>query len=472
MSSILAGNRRVRFPAAAVVAVVLIAGLLAFPAPAAGADGSGSPDLSPLELCVQLLEAYYPGEYDLDEMIEAAADGLIRALGDPYSDYLTPSEYESLITGLEGRFGGLGIYIDEAADGYIVIIAPIKGTPADLAGLRPGDKIVEVDGEDIRYISASEASVILRGAPGTKIRLGIVREGVQGTLTVELTRAWIEITPVEYEMAEDGLGIVRLTTFNELATRHLDEALAALKAQGARGILLDLRNNGGGLVDEALNVAGRFVPAGEVVVSVQRKDGPPEVHRSDGRNHVGLPVVVLVNGGTASAAEIVAGAIKDNKAGALVGTKTYGKGSIQTVWLFTNGCGLRLTIAHYATPSGLLIEGRGIAPHEVVADPWQAAYPPQLDWYRPIRHMRVGLDVLALEEVLEYLGLIDDTPDGVYGMVSVEAVRAFQKSAGLPVTGTVDGPTATALNRAAGEQGQPRDTQLERALKLLSAMIR
>lgn len=467
----ISGPRFSRLRCGAVLAVVfaLVAAALVFPAPAAKASGA---DFSLLELCLELIQGHYPGEFDLGKMIEAAAKGFVQAIGDPYSDYLTPSEYENLMSGLSGRFGGLGIYIDEGPDGYIVIVAPIPGTPAEQAGLRAGDRIAEVDGEDFRFITVNEASERLRGEPGTKVTLGILRAGASGMLRFEITRAWIEIAPLEYELLEGDIGLIRLISFNELATQRLDEAIQALRAQGARGILLDLRNNGGGLLDQAFSVASRFLRPGQVILNIIRKSGDPEVYTSNGQGFVDLPLVVLVNEGTASAAEIVAGAIKDNNMGTLVGTTTYGKGSIQNIWYFTTGGGLRLTIARFATPSGALIEGEGVQPHETVEIPWEQVFPPYLDWYRPIRHMRVGLDVLALEEVLSYLGLAGEAVDGVYGMASVNAVKSFQKAHGLLVTGIVDDETAAALNQAVRDKQAAEDPQLQRAIELLAAAMR
>lgn len=451
---------------ALVLVFSLLAGAVTLPTPAAGA----TPDeLSLIQLCLEMIRAYYPGEWSLDRLVESAAKGLVSGLGDPHSAYLTAEEYSSLMSGLSGGFGGLGIYIDDSPDGYVTIISPIKGTPADQAGLKPGDKIAEVDSVDIRYWGVSAVSRMLRGEPGTKVTIGVIRQGVQGLLYFELTRAWIEINPVEYEMLEDGIGYIYLSTFNELATFRADQAIAALKAQGARAIVLDLRNNGGGLLDQAITIAERFIRNGQTVLSISRKTGNPEVIRATSNNYLNLPVAVLVNEGTASASEILAGAIRDNGMGTIIGTTTYGKGSIQNVWAFTNGGGLKLTTAEYFTPSGGRIRDYGIVPDEIVKPEDYSLLIPYLAWYRPIRHLRVGLDVLELEEVLHYLGELRETPDGVYGMVSLEAVKRVQARSGLKVTGVVDEATADALNTAAYAKAEAdyRDVQLERAVELL-----
>ncbi|MDP2871826.1 MAG: S41 family peptidase [Bacillota bacterium] len=464
-------TRRIAWGTLAMVLVLsLVSGAVALPGRAAGA----APDeLGLLRLCLDYIKSHYPGQWDLGGLVEAAAKGLVSGLGDRHSAYLTAGEYERLITGLSGSFGGLGIYIDEGSDGYVVIIAPIRGTPADLAGLRAGDKIAEIDGRDVRYVGTSEASRMLRGEPGTKVTVGIIRQGVQGMLHFEITRAWIEINPVEFEMLTDGIGYIHLSTFSDQATRRLDQAVAALKAGGARAVVLDLRNNGGGLLDQAIGVAQRFLLPGQTILSVSRKVGGPQVTRAAGEHYMGLPVAVLVNGGTASASEILAGAIRDNGMGVIVGTPTYGKGSIQNIWRFSTGGGLKLTTAAYATPSGRPIEAHGLDPDELVQEADGLPEVPYLQWWRPIRYLRMGLDVLALQEVLIYLGEPPGTADGFYGLDSVRAVQALQSRSGLAATGVVDEQTAAALNRAALDRARAasRDPQLERAIVLLKGAL-
>lgn len=453
----------------ALVAVALVAGALVAPAPA---RGEALTDWSLLELLLGLVRDYYPGEFSIDVLLEGAAKGMMRALGDPYSDYLTPLEYEQLMTGLTGGFGGLGIYIDSDADGYIVIIAPIRNSPAERAGLRSGDRIVSADGEDLRHMDVSSAASRLRGEPGTVVRLEVMRQGVPGLLEFEIQREWIEIDPVEYRMLDDGIGYLGLSTFNEAAVAEVDRALANLRAQGAVGIVLDLRNNGGGLLAQAIEIAERFVRPGQLILSVHSRAALPERVLARPGRYAGLPVVVLVNRGTASAAEILAGAIAGNNMGPVVGTQTYGKGAIQNIWALENGGAVKLTTARYATPDGQLLEGTGITPDELVEPGGEHEYIPQLDWYRPIRHMRVGLDVLELQDVLVFLGYSAGTPDGIFGRSWVQVLRRFQQDQGLPVTGEVREDTADALNAAVADLVAARpDVQLERAVEVLRARL-
>ena len=461
-----------RRPLAATLVVFLllslVLGALAMPVPAAGAAAVG--DFSLLELCLSFIRTYYPGEYSVDQLMEGAAKGMFSALGDPYSDYLTRDEYQSLMTGLTGAFGGLGIYIDTAPDGYIVIIAPIKGTPADRAGLRPGDKIATVDGEDFRHTELSAAARRLRGEPGTRVTLGIIRAGVIGVIEVELTRAWIEINPVDYELLPDGIGYIHLSDFTDRATAKMDVAIASLKAKGATALVLDLRNNGGGLLAEALSIAERFLTSGQIILQIRRGAGDPDVYRASGTHYHGLPVAVIVNNGTASAAEILAAALAGNGMGTVVGVTTYGKGSIQNVWSLLGGAGIKLTTAQFLTPRGEVIQGVGIQPGIWVEDDSDAIMAPQLAYFRPIRHMRVGLDTLEVQHILRFLGYAGYSPDGVYGMRWVDAIRAFQKDHGLYTTGIVDEKTANALNQAARDHlaATAVDAQLQRAIEVLS----
>lgn len=456
--------------AAALVIVVLIAVLASGMLLPSAAAGAATYDLSLLELILNYITRYYAGPYNITKLIEGAAAGMVNALGDPYSQYLTPDAYNALMSTLEGRFGGLGIYIDVANDGYIVIIAPIKGTPADRAGLRAGDKIATVDGTDIRGFDISIAQKMLRGEPGTKVKLGIIRPGVAGMIELEITREIIEIDPVESKMLVGGVGYIALTSFNENSTSRMDEAIAELKQAGARALVLDLRNNGGGLLGQAITLASRFLREGQTILSVQSKTGAPQSYTVQGSLYVEMPLVVLVNQGTASASEILAGAIQDNGTGVVVGAQTYGKGAIQNVWRFSNGGGLRLTTAHYYTPSGAALDGKGITPQYVVDDPASSGQVPFFNWYRPIRHMRVGLDVLELEEVLQFLGLTYEA-DGVYGMSSVNAVKRFQQQNGILHDGIVNEDTAQALNRAVNDLiSGDADPQLDKALELLGVI--
>ncbi len=303
------------------------------------------------------IERKYVTEKDPVKLIESGIQGMVQDL-DPFSALLTPEESREWMVQTQGEFGGLGIQIG-IRDGWLTIIAPIEGTPAYRAGLRAGDRIIKIEGKSTRGIKLQKAVKLLRGRPGTQVTITIQRPGLEEPFDVTITRAIIEIHAVPfYTLLDHRIGYVRLTTFSEKASREVRAALDSLLAQGAQRFVLDLRSNPGGLLREALRVSSLFLPKGSVVVStrgripeadtVLRAPFDPELPDS-------IPVVVLVNKGSASASEIVSGALQDWDRALIVGDTTFGKGSVQRIYPLGYGYELKLTTAHYYTPSGRCI---------------------------------------------------------------------------------------------------------------------
>lgn len=310
-----------------------------------------------------LIRSDYVDETKYKDLIYGALAGMLRALDD-YSQFLTPDEYKEVKVETEGEFGGLGIQI-AIKDGLLTIIAPIDDTPAFLAGLKADDRIVKIDGEVTKDITLIEAVKKLRGDPGTQVALTVMREGAEKLLDFTIKRDIIKIKSIRRaKLFEDNIGYVRLSEFQEKSPEELEEALSKLEAQGMDSLILDLRNNPGGLLDSAVKVAEKFIPTGQVIVSTRGRDGKQDmVFRSGGRNsHREYPLVVMISKGSASGSEIVAGAIQDYKRGILMGTTSFGKGSVQTVIPLVDGSALRLTTSKYFTPNGRCIHQKGIAP--------------------------------------------------------------------------------------------------------------
>ena len=315
------------------------------------------------------VDRQYVSEVDDKKLIQSAMQGMLSSL-DPHSDYLTPEAYGDLQDQTRGEYGGLGLEI-QSEDGAVKVISPIDGTPAAKAGIKPGDYILAVDGQNILGMSVSDAVKQMRGKPGEAVTLTIGREK-SDPFDVKLVREIIQPKSVTYKMQGD-FGYLRLSGFNEKAT---DETLAAINALRAKdpqmkGLVLDLRNNPGGLLDQAVGVSSLFLNGGEVVS--QRGRDPQDVERYDAKGHdmlAGLPVVVLINSGTASASEIVAGALQDRHRASIVGVTSFGKGSVQTVIPLRGGLdgALKLTTARYYTPSGRSIQKTGIEPDLEVAE--------------------------------------------------------------------------------------------------------
>lgn len=310
----------------------------------------------------------YVDETDPKNLIYGALDGMLASL-DPHSQFLRPEDYDELKTETQGKFGGLGIEIT-TRDGLLTIITPIEDTPAWKAGLKPGDKIVKIDNEITRDMTLSQAVKKMRGNPGTKVTLTILREDEMRIHEYALTREIIHIQDVkDVHLIDNHIGYIRLTEFREDSFKEFEKALADLKTKGADSLVLDLRNNPGGLLSVAVNVAEIFLPEGVMIVSTKgRQESQDLVNKSNNKNtdYLSWPIVVLINEGSASGSEIVAGALKDDKRGVIVGAKSFGKGSVQSVIPLPDGSGLRLTTAKYYTPSGVSIHNIGIVPDIVV----------------------------------------------------------------------------------------------------------
>lgn len=306
------------------------------------------------------VEDYYVDDITFNEIINKSIDGLLTNL-DAHSSFLDEKKYKNMRVQTEGEFGGLGITVG-MRDGALTVIAPIEGTPADKVGLKAGDIILRIDKQSTLNMTIDEAVSLMRGKPGTKIVLTIVREGENKPLTFEIVRDIIKIDSVYTKTIEDeNLLYLRITSFDKNVVDKTKEALA--KYRDVDGIIMDLRNNPGGLLDQAINLTDLFVDEGVIVSQKGRNDDENRVYKATKYNTItDVPVVVLVNGGSASASEIVSGALQDHKRAVIVGEKTFGKGSVQVILPIGQEEALRLTIARYYLPSGRTIQAVGITP--------------------------------------------------------------------------------------------------------------
>jgi len=304
-----------------------------------------------------------------DKLIENALNGMLSSL-DPHSGYMNKKNFTDMQTQTKGEFGGLGIEVT-MENGIVKVVSPIDDTPAAKAGLQPNDLITHIDTKPVTDYTLTEAVDHMRGTPGTKIVLTIRRGGLSGTpFDVTLTRAVIHVKSVKWEMKEN-IAYIRISAFNEQTQPGLDNALKEIDAKMGEkliGYVLDLRNNPGGLLDEAVSVSSSFLDAGKEVVSTRgrHKEDEQKMYARGGEKAHGKPIAVLINGGSASASEIVAGALQDHKRAILVGTKSFGKGSVQTIIPVSGGGAMRLTTARYYTPSGRSIQALGIEPDIIV----------------------------------------------------------------------------------------------------------
>ncbi len=297
-----------------------------------------------------------------DKLIEDAIRGMLSGL-DPHSTYLDKEQYDELKVGTMGQFGGLGIEVG-MENGFVKVIAPIDDTPAQKAGVKAGDLIIRLDEKPVKGLSLNDAVKIMRGEPGSAIVLTLVREGREQPLRLKLVRDVIKVKSVKSRMLEPGYGYLRLSSFQAKTGENMIEALDELKKGGKlKGLVLDLRNNPGGVLNAAVSVSDAFLDEGLIVYTDGRiEDSKMKFDATSGDALEGAPMVVLINAGSASASEIVAGALQDHNRAIIMGEKTFGKGSVQTILPTSNGGGIKLTTARYYTPSGRSIQAEGIAP--------------------------------------------------------------------------------------------------------------
>lgn len=305
----------------------------------------------------------YVDEVNTKEMITGAINGMLNSM-DPHSAYLTPELYKELQMDTQGRFGGLGIEIT-VRNGVLTVVSPIEDTPAFKAGVKAGDQILKIEDEFTKDMTIMQAVKKMRGPKGSKINLSIKREGASDLLNFSIVRDTIRVQSVRSRMLEEGYAYIRLAQFQERSDRDLQRALEKLSSEkgGIKGLVLDLRNNPGGLLTQAVRVADLFLDSGLIVYTEGRSDNQKQKYfaRKEG-SWTDIPMVALVNGGSASASEIVAGALQDHKRAVILGTKTFGKGSVQTILPLDDNSALRLTTARYYTPKGRSIQATGIVP--------------------------------------------------------------------------------------------------------------
>lgn len=322
--------------------------------------------VSTLETMIK--QMYYLDEVETQDLREGAYEGMVNALGDVYSVYYTPEETEEIFNQSEGVYYGIGAYCQlDSVTGYVKITGTIKGTPAEEAGLMAGDLIYMVEEEDMAGLDVTQVVMKIKGEEGTKVHLTLVRDGAYVEADVE--RRKIESPTVEYQMLEDQMGYVQLSEFDDVTVKQFQEALEALKTENAQGMILDLRGNPGGNLDTVVEIADMLLDEGMIVYIEDKSGSRQEYFAKDGMDWE-LPIVVLVDGNSASASEVLSGALKDHERATLVGTTTYGKGIVQSLRSLKDGSSLKLTVSAYYTPNGINVHGTGIEPD--ITEPFDA----------------------------------------------------------------------------------------------------
>ena len=405
-------------------------------------DRSTYEDLEAFTNVLAIVQKNYVEETETQTLIEGAINGLLGAL-DPHSAYLTPDSYQELQVDTEGSFGGLGIEIT-LRDDILTIVSPIEDTPAYRAGVQAGDQIIKIDTELTKDMSLIQAVKKMRGKQGTQITISVRREGVPRLIDISLVREVIKIRSVKSKILEKGYAYIRVTQFQDRTSRDLDAVLKKLGQEEngqLQGMVLDLRNNPGGLLSQAVKVSDLFLSSGMIVYTEGRLESQKQKYFAHPGGHTDIPMVVLVNGGSASASEIVAGAVQDHGRAVVLGTKTFGKGSVQTILPVDGGAALRLTTAMYFTPNGRSIQVKGIVP-DIELENLPEAY--------VAAQRRHGV---REENLRGHFDNIDNTPRDTPDDLPADAEAAPQA---LPE-----------IDMKEGELG--KDPQLDRALELLKS---
>ena len=315
-----------------------------------------------MELLAMLIEQYYMNDISLEDMQVGAYKGLMQGLGDPYTCYYTPEEFNDLMESTSGTYYGIGAVVQQNMKTmYITIVKPYVDGPAYKAGMLPGDIIYMVDGVDVTGMEIDKVVSMMKGPEGTVVNVSVVRDGESDPVELTITRAKIEIETIEHTMLDHNIGLVTISGFDELTPTQFKTSIADLEKRGMKGLIIDLRDNGGGLLTSVVEMLDYVLPSG-MLVYTEDKYGNREEFRGTDKHYLDMPIAVIINGNSASASEIFAGAMQDYKAATIVGTTSFGKGIVQSVMPLTDGSAVKITVSRYFTPKGVCIHGTGIIP--------------------------------------------------------------------------------------------------------------
>jgi len=321
------------------------------------------PEAKILEI-YSILNAHSIVPFERNVLLDNMYRGLLEGVGDPYTYYFNRDALAVFTERTEGVYAGIGMLVTlDLEDNRVTVVTVFAGSPAEEAGLLPGDKILEVDGESMVDKRLEEVTALVKGTPGTQVRLGILRSS--DTFDIIITRQRINVPTVNHRMIENGIGYLRIESFERVTYNQFVEAYLDLRNQGVQGLIIDLRNNPGGLLETVVDIGNLLLPSGSILYS-ENKQGERTVYKSNDNRRIDLPMVILVNGGSASASEVLTGAVRDHEVGTVVGQQTFGKGVVQSLYMLSDGSAVKVTIATYYTPNGISIHGEGITPDYII----------------------------------------------------------------------------------------------------------
>ncbi|MEH7504192.1 S41 family peptidase [Neobacillus drentensis] len=434
-------------------------------------SGENTAVLEKVEQAYDLILSRYVEKVDQDKLVEGAIQGMLSVLKDPYSVYMDKETAQQFTQTLESSFEGIGAEVG-MVDGKIVIVSPFKNSPAEKAGIKPNDQILEVDGKSVEGLDLNKATLKIRGKKGTKVQLLIARKGLTDPLAIDVTRDEIPLETVHASMKKQNgknIGYIELTSFSEDTAADFEKELSALENDDIKGLIIDVRGNPGGLLDSVGEILKEFVPKDKPYVQIQQRNGEKKRYFSTLSKKKDYPVLVLVNKGSASASEILAGSLQEAVGYQLVGETTFGKGTVQQAVPMGDGSNIKLTLFKWLTPDGNWIHKKGIQPDVAIKQPAIfATHPIQVT--EPLEEDMNNEQVKNAQEVLASLGFAPGRTDGYFSKETTMAVKGFQLHVKMEPSGKIGPKTAAKLEEAAIEamKKEKNDLQLQTALRLIT----
>lgn len=435
-----------------------------------GKNGNASADMKKVEQAYNIIQENYVQDVGKQQLIEGAIQGMLETLDDPYSVYMDKETMKQFDQSIESSFEGIGAEVS-MVDGKVTIVGPIKGSPAEEAGLKPNDQILAVDGESVEGLDLYETVLKIRGEKGTEVSLKIDRPGVSDPLTIEIVRDDIPLETVHSKVKEvDGkkAGVIEITSFSEKTSDEFKKALDELEGKGMEGLIIDVRGNPGGLFTDVQEILKNFIPDDVPYVQVEDKNGEKERYFSKTDKKKNYPVTVLMDEGSASASEILAAAMKEAGGYELVGETTFGKGTVQQAIPMGDGSTIKITLYKWLTPEGNWIHDKGVEPTIEVKQP-AYFYTNPVEIEKPLKYDQNSEKIKNVQLMLKGLGYKLERTDGYFDKSTEKAVKKFQKEEGLEATGVIDQETGGSIEAKIVEliRDGKNDKQMEKALDVL-----
>ncbi|OAB41832.1 S41 family peptidase [Paenibacillus antarcticus] len=414
---------------------------------------------------LDLIKGNYYKDIDRSVLVDGAINGMMQSLSDPYSTYMGQESAQQFEESIEGSFSGIGAEVS-LKEGNVTVVSPIKGSPAEKAGIRSQDMILSVNGESLEGLDLNVAVSKIRGVKGTTAKVKVKREGVAEPIEFAIVRDDVDLETVNARMDKDGVGIIEITQFSLNTADRFKAELSKLEKQGMKGLVIDVRNNPGGVLSVVIDIAQQFVPQGELIVQVENKEGKRDKSLSKGSSK-SYPITLLMNKGSASASEILAGALQESAGVILMGENSFGKGTVQTSFDKQLGDGslLKITIAKWLTPKGTWIHEKGIKPDIAVSQPAFFSVAP-INKEKSLQYNMNSEDVKSAQVMLNGLGFNPGRTDGYFDQATEKSVKSFQTSNKLKANGIIDAKTAVALESELIKHIQDplNDTQLKQGI--------